>query len=108
MSIPKRHAEFVTGALMELLSNASRTADVTTVTVFLSYNRDYLRLSVSDNGCSFCSLSAEQKENKLKGGYGLKKIEKYVRECGGEYEIKTNDSFSVDLTIPIAGEDCYA
>jgi len=107
MSIPKRHGEFITGALMELLSNASRADGVSTITVFLSYNRDYLRLTVSDNGCSFCTLSDEQKKNKLDSGYGLKKIEKYVRKSGGDCQIKTSDSFTVDLTIPITGDDKY-
>ena len=104
MTIPKRHAEFVAGALMELLSNASRAAGVTTVTVFLSYNREYLKLTVSDNGCSFGLLTAEQRQNRLAGGYGLRKIEKYVRECGGEYERESTGGFTVGLTVPIAGE----
>lgn len=101
ISIPKRHGEFIIGALMELLSNASKVSDITTITVLLSYNQSYLKLTVSDNGHSFLLLSEEQKENKLNNGYGLKKIKKYVRECGGEYQLKTAESFTVEITIPI-------
>ncbi|MCL1872605.1 MAG: histidine kinase [Clostridiales bacterium] len=101
ISVPKRHGEFITGALMELLTNASKTADITTITVLLTYSRAYLKLCVSDNGLSFISLSEEQKLSKLNDGFGLKNIEKYVRECGGAYQLKTTESFAVEITIPI-------
>jgi signal transduction histidine kinase len=104
MAIQKRHAEFITGALMELLSNASRAHGVSKITVLLSFSRDYIRLVVCDDGDSFVRLSEEQKNAKLSKGFGLKKIKKYVRECGGEFQIKAIDNFEVDFSIPIRAE----
>ena len=101
--IAKRHAEFLIGALMELLSNASRAYDVTMITVLFTHNKENVRLAVSDDGISFFSLSETQKEERLSSGYGLKKIEKYVRESGGGFSLKNDGGFTVDITIPIGG-----
>jgi signal transduction histidine kinase len=102
MNVPKRHIEFLCGALMELLSNTSRYARATNITILLSCDNKNIKLIVSDNGTVFTLLSDHEKQIKLSAGYGLKKIEKHIRSLGGEFAIRSEGDFTVEITIPIA------
>jgi signal transduction histidine kinase len=99
--IPKRHSEFLLGALMELLSNITKYANGTIVTVTFSFDTNHIKLAVSDNGNAFSMLSDFEKQVKLNEGYGLRKIERHVRKSGGDYHLRCYGSFEVELSIPL-------
>ena len=97
------HAEFLTNALLELLSNGSNHSDATLFLVIFNCNETHIQLTVSDNGSTFSRMSEEERREHLLSGYGLKKIEKNVLRYGGNFKLTYNEGFSVDLTIPVLG-----
>lgn len=128
--IPHEHAEFLTGALQELLTNGVKhgRADVFTVTIVS--DSSHLRMSVADNGAGICrstgiggneggeadctkaensvgcaKTAGEEfvKEKLVNSGFGLKKIASYVSRCGGSTEMDVENGFRFEITLPILG-----
>lgn len=97
--IPHEHAEFLTGALQELLTNGVKHGKADTFIVTLVSDSGHLRMSVADNGAG-CAKD-ENKEKFIDRGFGLKKIASYVSRCGGSTEIYTENGFKFEITLPI-------
>ncbi len=102
-SIPKEHTEFLTGAVQELLTNGVKHGNATRF--FLSVRADsaHLLVSVKDNGTG--DFSEENKERKIREGFGLKKIVSYVKKCGGEAKFTNENGFCAVLTVPLYQEE---
>jgi len=99
LQLPHEHAEFLTGALKELLSNGVRHGNATCFTVHLSTDSGHIKLKVSDNGTGDFSETNEQE--KIRNGFGLKKLVSYVKRCGGTASFTNHAGFIAELTLPV-------
>lgn len=97
IEIPTEHAQFLCGALLELLTNGVKHGKANAFIVIFVYDSTHIKLSVEDNGY----VQDFNEELFLEKGFGLKKIKKYVDECGGKISIHNSDGFSVDVQLPI-------
>lgn len=102
LQLPHEHAEFLTGALEELLSNGVRHGKATRFTVRLTGDSSHLKLQVSDNGNS--DFSEANGAERIQNGFGLKKLTSYVRRCGGTAFFQNNQGFLAELTLPLLPE----
>lgn len=97
--IPTEHAEFLTGALSELLTNGVKHGNATFFIVHLSGDRAHVRLSVADNGKSdYCDENSEQR---IREGFGLKKLTSYAERCGGSTKFWNEGGFHAVIELPI-------
>ena len=97
--LPREHAEFLTGALEELLTNGVRHGGATYFTVRLSGDSAHLRMEVMDNGNS--DFNEENREERIRNGFGLKKLTSYAERCGGHTEFHKEDGFCSVIELPI-------
>jgi signal transduction histidine kinase len=105
VNVSHEHSEFLTGVLMELLTNGVKHGSATYFKVVLKGDAGHIRLSVEDNGSS--DYNAENSQLKLQQGFGLKKIVSYVQRCGGEATFANEDGFKavVELTMEILNSE---
>lgn len=102
LQLPHEHAEFLTGALEELLSNGVRHGGATRFTVRLTGDSGHLKLQVSDNGTS--DFSEANETERIQNGFGLKKLTSYVKRCGGTASFENRSGFCAELTLPLFTE----
>ena len=95
--IRNEHAQFLNGAMLELLSNGVRHGKAKAFIILLTVDSTHVKLSVADNG----KLKEFNEEKFLNEGFGLKKIKKYLTECGGHFSIYYSDGFCADVELPI-------
>ena len=101
--IPKVHTEFLTGAVQELLTNGVKHGAATRFVLSVRADSAHLQVSVRDNGTG--DFSEENKEAKLRAGFGLKKIVSYLKKCGGTAKFTNENGFCAVLTIPLIREE---
>ncbi len=99
MSLPHEHTEFLTGALQELLSNGIRHGKADAFTVRLTADSGHVRLQVADNGKS--DFKAENETERIKNGFGLKKLIAYTCKCGGTVKFSHGMGLTVEITLPV-------
>ena len=99
VNVSHEHSEFLTGVLMELLTNGVKHGSATYFKVVLKGDAGHIRLSVEDNGSS--DYNAENSQLKLQQGFGLKKIVSYVQRCGGEATFANEDGFKAVVELPM-------
>lgn len=99
LQLPHEHAEFLTGALEELLSNGVRHGKATRFTVRLTTDSGHVKLQVSDNGTS--NFSETNETERIQNGFGLKKLISYVKRCGGTASFEHRAGFLAELTLPL-------
>lgn len=97
--LPHEHTEFLTGALQELLSNGVRHGNANLFTVSLTADSGHIRLSVSDNGTS--DFSSQNAGEKIRNGFGLKKLISYTKRCGGSAVFENRNGFKAAITLPL-------
>lgn len=97
--IPKEHAEFLTGALQECLSNGIRHGAATRFSVTLLADAAHIRMTVADNGSS--DFTESNREEKLEAGFGLKKIAAYAKRCGGYAAFTGDEGFRTEIELPL-------
>ncbi|MBQ9490075.1 MAG: hypothetical protein IKQ25_06235 [Lachnospiraceae bacterium] len=97
--IPREHAEFLTGALEELLTNGVKHGGATHFVVRLSGDSAHLQLEVRDNGRS--DFHAETGAELIQNGFGLKKLTSYAERCGGRTSFQNEDGFRAVVELPI-------
>ncbi|MBO5352117.1 MAG: hypothetical protein J6J42_05430 [Lachnospiraceae bacterium] len=100
LELPHEHAEFLTGALEELLSNGVRHGNADRFTVRLTADSSHIKLTVLDNGSS--DFSEENSQERIQHGFGLKKLSSYATRCGGTALFTGQQGFQADITLPIA------
>lgn len=100
--IPHEHAEFLTGAVQEFLTNGIRHGNADTFTIIGITDSTHIQISVNDNGTS--DFSTENQPIRIKNGFGLKKIEAYVKRCGGTVSFTNENGFKSKLVLPIYSE----
>ncbi len=99
VNVSHEHSEFLTGVLMELLTNGVKHGNATYFKVMLKGDAGHIRLSVADNGSS--DYNEDNSQLKLQQGFGLKKIVSYVQRCGGEATFFNEDGFKAVVELPI-------
>ncbi len=99
VNVSHEHSEFLTGVLMELLTNGVKHGAATYFKVVLKGDAGHIRLSVEDNGSS--DYNAENSQLKLQQGFGLKKIVSYVQRCGGEATFFNEEGFKAVVELPM-------
>lgn len=103
ISLPDTHAEFLIGAVQEFLSNGVRHGKADVFTIIAVSDSRHIKISVWDNGQSdFCG---ENREQRIKDGFGLKKIISYADKCGGDVELINENGFKAEVVLPILGKD---
>jgi two-component system, NarL family, sensor kinase len=81
--------ELVLAVARELLTNAARHADASTVSVALARDADRLELTVADDGAGF---TTERRRQALAEGHiGLASVSQRLLSAGGELEISSSD-----------------
>lgn len=101
--IPSVHTEFLTGAVQELLTNGVKHGKANRFLLSVTADSAHLQVAVRDNGTG--DFSEENKEAKIKEGFGLKKIVSYLKKCGGDARFTNENGFCAVLTVPLIREE---
>ena len=102
-SIPREHAEFLTGALSEFLTNGVKHGNASAFFVKLSGDKAHVRLSVMDNGGS--DFGDENRDQRIRDGFGLKKLTSYTDRCGGKTEFSNDNGFRSVIELPLQSHE---
>lgn len=100
--ISHEHTEFLTGAVGEALSNGVRHGKADLFTVILTFDSNHLQISITDNGVS--DFSIDNQNERIKNGFGLKKISSYLSKCGGKVEFVNVNGFKITMSLPLEKE----
>lgn len=101
--IPREHTEFLTGALQEFLTNGVKHGNADLFTVNLTTDSGHVRLCVIDNGKS--DFGDENEKERIRNGFGLKKLISYTKKCGGKAQFLNENGFRAELTLPLYKEE---
>ena len=93
-------AAFISSAISELLTNGLKHGGAKVFVVLMTLDRTHIGIQVNDNGRGWGDISYEEKRRKLNEGFGLKKIESYVKSNGGTFEADGNEGFCVKISLP--------
>ncbi len=100
MSINAEHARFLYGAAQECLTNSVKHGKASSVTLNINFGNDHVEMVATDNGSGQpLDTSGENK------GYGLKKIDSYLKANGGYMNCRSGPGFSVTIWLPIEETD---
>lgn len=99
MMLPREHAEFLTGALSEFLTNGVKHGGATAFMVKLSGDSAHIRLEVKDNGSS--DYNDDTKDELIRKGFGLKKLMSYAARCGGVTDFYNDEGFFSMIELPL-------
>ena len=93
-------AAFISSAISELLTNGVKHGGATVFVVLMSLDGTHVGIEVKDNGNGWGDISYEEKRKKLNDGFGLKKIENYIKQNGGTFEVDGSEGFCVKISLP--------
>lgn len=106
LMIPREHTEFLTGAVQELLTNGVRHGKADMFSLILSADSGHIKIIVSDNGES--DFTDKNQYERIKKGFGLKKLISYAEKCGGTAVFTNVNGFKSAITLPLYKEDEHA
>lgn len=99
LQVPREHTEFLTGAVRELLTNGVRHGGADRFRIMLAGDSGHICLVVQDNGSS--SFSEEDCKERIRNGFGLKKLISYVERCGGKAVFANKNGFRSEIMLPL-------
>lgn len=99
LQVPREHTEFLTGAVQELLTNGVRHGGADRFRIRLAGDSGHIFLVVQDNGSS--SFSEENCEERIRKGFGLKKLIAYAKRCGGKAVFANKNGFRSEILLPL-------
>ena len=102
LMLPKEHAEFLSGALSEMLTNGVKHGKATHFVIKITADSTHIRLEVKDNGHS--GFNETNSDELIRNGFGLKKLTSYAKRCGGNTEYKNEDGFYSSIELPVRKE----
>jgi signal transduction histidine kinase len=102
-SVPHEHAEFLSGAVQEALTNGVRHGNADLFTISLAADSKHIRLTVSDNGKS--NFSMENAKERIENGFGIKKLLSYTEKCGGSVSYVNEGGFKLAVLLPLYKEE---
>ncbi len=96
--IPRDHAEFLTGAVEETLSNGVRHGNADRFNIIVTSDSRHIMLIITDNGSgNYCE---ENSKEKIQHGFGLKKLISYTNRCGGRILFSNQNGFRTEIILP--------
>ncbi len=93
-------AAFISSAVSEILTNGLKHGNATVFVVIATLNQTHIGIQVNDNGTGWGDISYEQKMKKLSDGFGLRKMESFIKENAGTFEVDGKDGFCVKISLP--------
>ena len=107
--VPSEYVEFLSGAVLELLSNGVRHGKASAFVLLLVLDASGLRLTVEDNGQGAghtddqktAGLAIQSDTPGFQAGFGLSKIRSYAEKNGGALMIAPGAGFRVSLDLPV-------
>lgn len=103
MVIPHEYTEFLTGVVQELLSNGVRHGKADIFTVAVISDSSNLKVKVTDNGKS--DFNHDNESERIRNGFGLKKMISYVKRCGGNIIFLNENGFRTEISLKLYKED---
>ena len=92
-------AAFISSSLSELLTNGVKHGGATVFVVLLTLDSAHIGIQVSDNGTGWGDISYEEKQAKLRNGFGLRKMSDYVKTNGGTFDVDGSEGFYVKMDM---------
>lgn len=99
INLPREHVEFLTGVLQEAFTNGVKHGGASHFTVSLSADSAHVKLVVKDNGTS--DFGGAIPEDRMKAGFGLRKILDYAKRCGGSAVFEHSEGFRTEVELPL-------
>lgn len=93
-------AAFISSSVSELLTNGIKHGGVSVFVVLISFDSSHISVQVSDNGCGWGEISYEEKQARLRNGFGLRKMSNYVKTNGGSFDVDGSEGFCVKYSLP--------
>ena len=103
IKIPHDHSVFLTGVLQEMLTNGVKHGGADWFLVILLGDTAHIRLEISDNGKS--DFSEENSEERIKAGFGIKKIISYVKKRKKKTVFENDNGFKSVVELPLILEE---
>lgn len=104
LMLPHEHVEFLIGALQEFLTNGAKHGHADHFLISVSADSANLRMEVKDNGHSE-DFTEDNARQMIEQGFGLKKIESYVKNAGGTCRFTNEEGFRATVTLPVIHEE---
>lgn len=92
-------AAFISSSLSELLTNGVKHGGATVFVVLMTLDSTHIGIQVSDNGTGWGDISYEEKQAKLRNGFGLRKMSDYVKVNGGTFDVDGSEGFCVKMDM---------
>ena len=92
-------AAFISNSLSELLTNGVKHGGATVFVVLMTLDSTHIGIQVSDNGTGWGEISYEEKQAKLRNGFGLRKMSDYVKSNGGTFDVDGSEGFCVKMDM---------
>ena len=93
-------AAFISSAISEILTNGLKHGGATVFVILVTLNQTHIGIQVNDNGTGWGDITYEQKMKKLSDGFGLRKMESFIKENAGTFEVDGKDGFCVKISLP--------
>lgn len=97
LHLPADNAQFINGAMLELLSNGVRHGNADTFIILLTFDSTHIKLSVTDNG----NVEDFDEKKFLTDGFGLRKIKDFVTRQGGSITLSCCDGLCAEIELPV-------
>ena len=92
-------AAFISSSLSELLTNGVKHGGATVFVVLMKLDSTHIGIEVSDNGTGWGEISYEEKQARLRNGFGLRKMSDYVKSNGGTFDVEGSEGFCVKMDM---------
>ena len=92
-------AAFISSSLSEFLTNGVKHGGATVFVVLMTLDSTHIGIQVSDNGTGWGDISYEEKQAKLRNGFGLRKMSDYVKVNGGTFDVDGSEGFCVRMDM---------
>lgn len=93
-------AAFISSSISELLTNGVKHGGAKVFVILLTLDSSHISVQVSDNGQGWGEISYEEKQAKLRNGFGLRKMSDYVKTNGGSFDVDGSEGFFVKYSLP--------
>ncbi len=97
--LDKSHVEFLTGVLEEALTNGLKHGHATAYMLTVTADSGHVKMMVKDNGHGI--FNEENSKQLIDKGFGLKKIQSYVKRVGGKCTFAEEDGFRTEIMLPL-------
>lgn len=93
-------AAFISSSISEMLTNGVKHGAATVFVILINLDGAHISVQVNDNGKGWGDISYEEKQMKLRQGFGLRKMSDYVKSNAGSFEVEGKDGFCVKYSLP--------